>query len=84
MYALRGGSFVDTADGSFNHKITAATRMGNTPDSGGCNTGFRCAKGDGGGHDGLFPEQSKRQRRRKPQIDQEKLQQIVAEQGARL
>jgi formylglycine-generating enzyme required for sulfatase activity len=41
---LRGGSYLDSADGSFNHKVTAATRMGNTADSSGDNMGFRCAK----------------------------------------
>merc|ERR1719240_281630 len=41
---LRGGSFVDSVDGSFNHKARVTTRMGNTPDSGSHNTGFRCAR----------------------------------------
>jgi formylglycine-generating enzyme required for sulfatase activity len=41
---LRGGSYLDSADGSFNHRVTAATRMGNTADSSGDNMGFRCAK----------------------------------------
>eukprot|EP00039_Didymoeca_costata_P013471 m.205319 g.205319 ORF g.205319 m.205319 type:complete len:376 (+) comp15784_c0_seq1:232-1359(+) len=41
---LRGGSFVDTIDGSFNHALRVSTRMENTPDSGGHNTGFRCAR----------------------------------------
>ena len=41
---LRGGSYLDSADGTFNHKVTCATRMGNTADSSGDNMGFRCAK----------------------------------------
>ena len=50
QYVLKGGSYLDTLDGSHNHKATVATRMGNTPDSGGGNTGFRCAKtGNKGG-----------------------------------
>jgi len=42
-YVLKGGSFLDSADGSFNHRVAVTTRMGNTADSGGHNTGFRCA-----------------------------------------
>ena len=53
QYVLRGGSYVDSADGSFNHKASVYTRMGNTADSGGHNTGFRCARGKGGGHDAI-------------------------------
>uniref|UniRef100_A0A7S3WB98 Sulfatase-modifying factor enzyme-like domain-containing protein n=1 Tax=Emiliania huxleyi TaxID=2903 RepID=A0A7S3WB98_EMIHU len=41
---LRGGSYVDSPDGSHNHMVTCATRMGNTEDSSGDNMGFRCAK----------------------------------------
>jgi len=41
---LKGGSFVDSDDGSFNHFATVSTRMGNTPDSSAQNIGFRCAK----------------------------------------
>ena len=41
---LRGGSYLDSADGSFNHKVTTSTRMGNTADSSADNMGFRCAK----------------------------------------
>merc|ERR1711957_479999 len=46
---LKGGSFIDSMDGSFNHKATVVTRMGNTNDSGSHNTGIRCALGKGGG-----------------------------------
>ena len=44
QFVLKGGSYLDSIDGSANHKVTVATRMGNTADSGGGNTGFRCAK----------------------------------------
>ncbi|XP_062816572.1 inactive C-alpha-formylglycine-generating enzyme 2 isoform X2 [Anolis carolinensis] len=40
---LRGASWIDTADGSANHKAEVATRMGNTPDSASDNLSFRCA-----------------------------------------
>ena len=30
---LRGGSYLDSPDGAFNHRVTVATRMGNTEDS---------------------------------------------------
>ncbi|KAJ8602730.1 hypothetical protein CTAYLR_003793 [Chrysophaeum taylorii] len=41
---LRGGSYVDTVDGSYNHALRVSTRMDQTPDSGSANTGFRCAR----------------------------------------
>lgn len=47
MYVLRGASWIDTADGSANHKARITTRMGNTPDSASDNLGFRCATSDG-------------------------------------
>ena len=40
---MRGGSFVDTVDGTYNHAIRVSTRMDQTADSGSLNTGFRCA-----------------------------------------
>ncbi|NXJ62512.1 SUMF2 enzyme, partial [Rostratula benghalensis] len=43
MQVLRGASWIDTADGSANHKAGVATRMGNTPDSASDNLSFRCA-----------------------------------------
>jgi len=43
---LRGGSYLDSMDGKFNHRARVTTRMGNTPDSGSDNLGFRCAKGE--------------------------------------
>ncbi|XP_068600753.1 inactive C-alpha-formylglycine-generating enzyme 2 [Brachionichthys hirsutus] len=47
MYVLRGGSWIDTVDGSANHKARITTRMGNTPDSASDNLGFRCAADSG-------------------------------------
>ncbi|NWI52097.1 SUMF2 enzyme, partial [Calyptomena viridis] len=43
MQVLRGASWIDTADGSANHRARVTTRMGNTPDSGSDNLSFRCA-----------------------------------------
>ncbi|MBN3308348.1 SUMF2 enzyme, partial [Amia calva] len=45
MYVLRGASWIDTADGSANHRARVTTRMGNTPDSASDNLGFRCVAG---------------------------------------
>lgn len=39
----RGGSYIDSADGSFNHPALVSTRQENTGDSAGSNSGFRCA-----------------------------------------
>ncbi|KAM4702445.1 inactive C-alpha-formylglycine-generating enzyme 2 [Discoglossus pictus] len=44
MYVLRGASWIDTLDGSANHRARVTTRMGNTPDSASDNLSFRCAK----------------------------------------
>merc|ERR1711948_216319 len=65
---LKGGSYIDSIDGRFNHKATVVTRMGNTADSGSYNTGFRCADGIGGGG-------------KKPPMDQAELAKIVEERG---
>ncbi|KAM9788511.1 inactive C-alpha-formylglycine-generating enzyme 2 [Neosynchiropus ocellatus] len=46
MFVLRGASWIDTVDGSANHKARLTTRMGNTPDSASDNLGFRCVSGD--------------------------------------
>mmetsp|Transcript_53759 Transcript_53759/g.120596 ORF Transcript_53759/g.120596 Transcript_53759/m.120596 type:complete len:396 (-) Transcript_53759:105-1292(-) len=46
---LRGGSYLDSADGAFNHRVILSTRMGNTGDSSADNMGFRCAKTVPGG-----------------------------------
>lgn len=77
-FVLKGGSFVDSVDGSFNHKATIQTRMGNTADSGGINTGFRCVRGKGGGGKRWW-KQGKKNRRQG--IDQEKIQKIMADEG---
>jgi formylglycine-generating enzyme required for sulfatase activity len=65
---LRGGSYLDSPDGAFNHRVTVATRMGNTEDSAADNMGFRCAKpSPDAGPKGVKPigyayDQSKRKR----------------------
>ena len=41
---LRGGSYLDSATGEWNHKVSTSTRMGNTEDSSADNMGFRCVK----------------------------------------
>ena len=41
---LRGGSFIDSIDGRFNHAIMVSTRQSNSGDSSAVNTGFRCAR----------------------------------------
>ena len=45
---LRGGSFVDSLDGSFNHVVMVSTRQTNAPDSAANNIGFRCASSSSG------------------------------------
>ncbi|KAM5257992.1 LOW QUALITY PROTEIN: inactive C-alpha-formylglycine-generating enzyme 2 [Hipposideros larvatus] len=47
MRVLPGASWIDTSDGSANHRARITTRMGNTPDSASDNLGFRCASGVG-------------------------------------
>ncbi|XP_027726218.1 inactive C-alpha-formylglycine-generating enzyme 2 isoform X2 [Vombatus ursinus] len=44
---LRGASWIDTVEGSANHRARVTTRMGNTPDSASDNLGFRCAASPG-------------------------------------
>ena len=41
---LRGGSFIDSLYGEFNHAVMVSTRQINTGDSAADNTGFRCVK----------------------------------------
>ncbi|XP_040280740.1 inactive C-alpha-formylglycine-generating enzyme 2 [Bufo bufo] len=50
MYVLRGASWIDTQDGSANHKARVTTRMGNTPDSASDNLSFRCATSQSTNH----------------------------------
>lgn len=40
---LRGGSFIDSVDGKYNHIVLVSTRQYNSGDSAASNTGFRCA-----------------------------------------
>uniref|UniRef100_A0A8C6ZJM9 Sulfatase modifying factor 2 n=1 Tax=Nothoprocta perdicaria TaxID=30464 RepID=A0A8C6ZJM9_NOTPE len=49
MRVLRGASWIDTADGSANHRARVTTRMGNTPDSASDNLSFRCQQRPPGG-----------------------------------
>lgn len=41
---LRGGSFIDSKDGKYNHIVMVSTRQTNSGDSAASNVGFRCAK----------------------------------------
>eukprot|EP00755_Sulcionema_specki_P003433 Sspe_Gene.27666::Locus_12030_Transcript_2_2_Confidence_0.400_Length_1351::g.27666::m.27666 len=77
-YVLRGGSFVDSVDGSFNHMARVTTRMGNTADSGSHNTGFRCARNGKLGDP--IPDKPRGPGGRAA-MDQDKLQEIIAEKG---
>lgn len=64
---IRGGSYVDTIDGSYNHALRVSTRMDQTPDSGSANTGFRCAADApvrGADEDDGDIDQKRRRRRR--------------------
>jgi len=49
---LRGGSFVDSLDGKFNHAVMVSTKQVNAGDSSASNIGFRCAGGKAGGRGG--------------------------------
>jgi len=53
---LRGGSYLDSPNGEWNHRVTASTRMGNTEDSSADNMGFRCAKSLAGAPQGRKPQ----------------------------
>eukprot|EP01065_Artemidia_motanka_P014679 TRINITY_DN1852_c1_g1_i6.p1 TRINITY_DN1852_c1_g1~~TRINITY_DN1852_c1_g1_i6.p1 ORF type:complete len:430 (+),score=156.39 TRINITY_DN1852_c1_g1_i6:68-1357(+) len=76
---LRGGSFVDSVDGSFNHKARVTTRMGNTKDSGSHNTGFRCARN---GALGAPKKDKTRGAGGKAAVsDPDRIQEIIAEEG---
>uniref|UniRef100_A0A8C3BXB8 Inactive C-alpha-formylglycine-generating enzyme 2 n=1 Tax=Cairina moschata TaxID=8855 RepID=A0A8C3BXB8_CAIMO len=60
MHVLRGASWIDTADGSANHKAHVTTRMGNTPDSASDNLSFRCAAD--------IPDHTTKKSRTKPEL----------------
>ena len=78
-FVLKGGSFLDSVDGTFNHKARIATRMGQEPDSGSQNTGFRCAADGSEG-----PPKKDRPRAlggKEALKDQDLLQEILAEEG---
>ncbi|XP_010074810.1 PREDICTED: sulfatase-modifying factor 2-like, partial [Pterocles gutturalis] len=61
MRVLRGASWVDTADGSANHRARVTTRMGNTPDSASDNLSFRCAAD-------VLPVTAQKSQRTKPEL----------------
>ncbi|KAL4220824.1 Inactive C-alpha-formylglycine-proteinrating enzyme 2 [Mactra antiquata] len=42
-YVLKGGSYLDSRDGTFNHVVRTANRMGMVPHYTAHNVGFRCA-----------------------------------------
>uniref|UniRef100_A0A7S2ME14 Sulfatase-modifying factor enzyme-like domain-containing protein n=1 Tax=Octactis speculum TaxID=3111310 RepID=A0A7S2ME14_9STRA len=44
--AIRGGSYIDTINGEYNHALRVSSRQMVSADSGGGNSGFRCASGD--------------------------------------
>eukprot|EP01064_Diplonema_japonicum_P012280 TRINITY_DN19755_c0_g1_i1.p1 TRINITY_DN19755_c0_g1~~TRINITY_DN19755_c0_g1_i1.p1 ORF type:complete len:380 (+),score=86.45 TRINITY_DN19755_c0_g1_i1:42-1142(+) len=77
-YVLKGGSFVDSSDGKTNHKARPSTRMGNTPDSGSHNTGFRCAAN---GPEGDPIADKPRGQGGRAGMDQDLLQDILASDG---
>ena len=77
---IRGGSYIDTLDGLANHALRVSSRQMVSPDSGGGNSGFRCASGEALNTDqreiaieGVDPTQDG--------MSQEKLQQVIAEGG---
>lgn len=45
---MRGGSYIDSVDGSFNHPVIVSTRQENSGDSASSTSGFRCAYTPGG------------------------------------
>ncbi|XP_033096345.1 inactive C-alpha-formylglycine-generating enzyme 2-like, partial [Anneissia japonica] len=59
QFVLRGGSYLDTKDGSSNHLVRVTTRMGNTADSGSDNLSFRCAQSVGTKHTQTPPKGKK-------------------------
>jgi len=82
---LRGGSYVDTVDGSANHALRVWTRMENSPDSGSHNTGFRCASGAGDGKNNQEEPpkiEMPKPKKKASDLDQEELQRVLAERGA--
>lgn len=80
---LRGGSYVDTVDGKYNHALRVWTRMENSPDSGSHNTGFRCASASGGDGAANLEEPPKEVKKKSAKdLDQSQLQDILAERGA--
>jgi sulfatase modifying factor 1 len=71
---LRGASFVDSVDGTFNHKVNVNSRMHNTEDSASSNTGIRCAYGS-------IAKKGYRYPKEKPKLDQATLSKIAEDGG---
>lgn len=71
---LRGASFVDSLDGTFNHKASVNSRMHNSEDSASSNTGVRCAYG-------TLTKKGYKYPKEKPRMDQEMLSKIAEEGG---
>jgi len=78
---IRGGSYIDTIDGSANHALRVSSRQMVSPDSGGANTGFRCASGSALNADGREIAIEGLEDDGSGGMSQEKLQQVVAEEG---
>jgi len=78
QFVLRGGSFLDSIDGSFNHPVDINVRMSNTAESASSNTGVRCAKGIGSSKGYKYPSKSTKGI---GGMDQETMQKIVEEGG---
>lgn len=81
---LRGGSFVDSIDGRFNHALRVWTRMENTADSGSVNTGFRCVSSSNESMNLEEPPKAPEPgaaRKKAESLDQNELQNVLAERG---
>lgn len=78
---MRGGSFVDTADGAHNHALRVSTTMTNSADSSSVNVGFRCVA-SAHVHD-LAPEEEAPEVKKKTakDLDQEDLADVLERDG---
>eukprot|EP00299_Pterocystis_sp_00344_P020317 c9967_g2_i1.p1 GENE.c9967_g2_i1~~c9967_g2_i1.p1 ORF type:complete len:374 (+),score=85.64 c9967_g2_i1:39-1160(+) len=74
---MRGGSYLDSIDGSFNHILKVSTRMENSADSTSGNMGFRCASGPINRATAAGKNSSEKLRN----LGQETLSEIAAERG---
>lgn len=70
---MRGGSFIDSLDGSFNHAVMVSTKQLNPGDSGASNIGFRCASGSNNiGAEGVGASKFKSKRAQKKRKSKER------------